>query len=79
MVLNLTNKTMNIWVEYTPSKRVGLDNNTNAQMKKSVKWEPPAAADVRVRYCQNMEEAQQLATNLFNDGHYVQIKTDRGL
>ena len=70
---------MNIRVEYAPRKRVEFKNNIHDQMKESVKWEPLVSTDIKVRYCQNMEEAQQLATTLFNDGYYAYIKTDGGL
>ena len=65
---------MNIWIEYF--KYEDKRNNTHAQMKENAKWVEPDPKNVYKRFCQNRDQAQELAKSLNEQGFHVRIKTD---
>ena len=65
---------MNIWVEYF--KFDDNRKNTHAQIREQAKWVEPDPKDVRIRFCQNREDAQQFAKSMNDQGYHATIKTD---
>ena len=65
---------MNIWVEYF--RYEDNRNNTWAQMKEQAKWKPPDPNKISRRFCQNREQAHDLAKRLNEQGYHATIKTD---
>ena len=65
---------MNIWLEYF--KYNDDRKNNHAQMKENAKWVEPDPKKILKRFCQNREQAHELAKRLNEQGYHVQIKTD---
>ena len=65
---------MNIWLEYF--KYEDTRKNSHAQFREQAKWVEPDPKKILKRFCQNREQAHELAKRLNEQGYHVQIKTD---
>ena len=61
---------MNIWVEYWKKSNEPSKNN-HAQMRENAKWVEPDPKKVHKRFCQNREQALELA-NSYQELEWVQ-------
>ena len=65
---------MNIWIEYWKPKTT--ENKNYHAQSQPIKWEKPDKEDVLKRFCQNREQANQIAKSLNEQGYHVIVKTD---
>ena len=65
---------MSIWVEWF--KQEDSRKNTWAQMRESVKWNPPKPAEINRRFFDKHIDAAEFAKRKNDEGYHATVKTD---
>ena len=65
---------MSIWVEWF--KQEDSRKNTWAQMRESVKWNPPKPSEIYRRFFDKHIDAAEFAKRKNDEGYHATVKTD---
>ena len=65
---------MSIWVEWFRQKE--SKNNTRAQIRESVKWNPPKPSEIYRRFFDKHIDAAEFAKRKNDEGYHATVKTD---
>ena len=65
---------MSIWVEWFKRKESNI--NTWAQMRESVKWNPPKPSEINRRFFDKHVDAAAFAKRKNEEGYHATVKTD---
>ena len=65
---------MSIWVEWF--KQEDSRKNTWAQMRESVKWNPPKPSEINRRFFDKHIDAAEFAKRKNDEGYHASVKSD---